>query len=176
MADNRGAITNQNRTSGISLLLREEQEVCDVMNEKEKEGEENSIPRQRKSFSSASSSLSAAWRLPFPAASKLMIPMAKSYVSEGKKLAVNQLSAPLKIPDWSQIYRKKLNMGFWEINDDDDDDDDKMIPPHELIDRRLSTTRIASYSMFEGIGRTLKGRDICKLRNAVLISTGFLEQ
>ncbi|KAH7544394.1 hypothetical protein JRO89_XS15G0159900 [Xanthoceras sorbifolium] len=29
--------------------------------------------------------------------------------------------------------------------------------------------------IFEGVGRTLKGRDLSKVRNAVLTKTGFLE-
>uniref|UniRef100_A0A6P4BKF6 nucleosome-remodeling factor subunit BPTF n=1 Tax=Ziziphus jujuba TaxID=326968 RepID=A0A6P4BKF6_ZIZJJ len=113
-----------------------------------------------------------------------------------------QQSAPVNIPDWSNIYRKKPNKaskngslqdddedygGF--VNDrresddeddcyyDDDDDDgyDEKVPPHEFIARRLARSQISSFSVFEGVGRTLKGRDLSKVRNAVLTKTGFLE-
>ncbi|MED6164588.1 hypothetical protein PIB30_091623 [Stylosanthes scabra] len=115
---------------------------------------------------------------------------------------LHQQSAPVNVPDWSKIYRtnKKQNKNvskfyggdyddYEENNDDDDvnsddeeeeiDDDDgydrKLLPPHEIIARRLARTQISSFSVFEGVGRTLKGRDLSKVRNAVLTKTGFLE-
>ncbi|KAI3716889.1 hypothetical protein L1987_68103 [Smallanthus sonchifolius] len=92
-----------------------------------------------------------------------------------------QSSAPMGIPDWSKIYREKSqgqsqSNGCYDNGDDDHDDDDgKMVPPHEYIARRLARTHITSSSMCEGVGRTLKGRDLSKLRNAILTKTGFLE-
>ncbi|KAL4563041.1 hypothetical protein LXL04_027072 [Taraxacum kok-saghyz] len=99
-----------------------------------------------------------------------------------------QSSAPMGIPDWSKIYMEKSkgpNDGCYEDGayhdhdahdyDDDDDDDGKMVPPHEYIARRLARSHITSSSMCEGVGRTLKGRDLSKLRNAILTKTGFLE-
>lgn len=64
-----------------------------------------------------------------------------------------------------------------KIDDDGDGDGyDEMLPPHEyLARRRLATTQVASFSMCEGIGRTLKGRDLTNLRKAILTKTGFLE-
>ncbi|KAJ8754667.1 hypothetical protein K2173_010758 [Erythroxylum novogranatense] len=64
--------------------------------------------------------------------------------------------------------------------DCDEEDDDyreynSKLPPHELIARRLAKTQISSFSVFEGVGRTLKGRDLSRVRNAVLTKTGFLE-
>ncbi|KAI3732091.1 hypothetical protein L1987_63288 [Smallanthus sonchifolius] len=84
-----------------------------------------------------------------------------------------QSAAPIRIPDWS----KGLNHGCYK----DDYDvsgihgDDEMMPPHEYINRRVARSQIASFSMCEGVGRTLKGRDLSKLRNAILTKTGFLE-
>lgn len=66
-----------------------------------------------------------------------------------------------------------------EDEDEDDDDGDgeygTRLPPHEIIARRLARSQISSFSVFEGVGRTLKGRDLSKVRNSVLIKTGFLE-
>lgn len=69
---------------------------------------------------------------------------------------------------------------FYTYGDDDDDDDDgededDMIPPHEWIARKLARSQISSFSVCEGIGRTLKGRDLSKVRNAILTKTGFIE-
>ncbi|KAK4421341.1 hypothetical protein Salat_2084600 [Sesamum alatum] len=101
-----------------------------------------------------------------------------------------QSSAPVDVPDWSKILKKRSKTNSWndaDHDDDDgggdgvghgktdDDDDDEMVPPHEYLARRLASTQIASFSMCEGVGRTLKGRDLSKLRNAILTKTGFIE-
>ncbi|WCJ20172.1 hypothetical protein M5689_002425 [Euphorbia peplus] len=95
-------------------------------------------------------------------------------------------SAPVNIPDWSKIYGKNRDHdddcgGFgchkvqnFDDQEDDDEDDEELIPPHEWIAKKLSGTQLSS-SVYEGIGRTLKGRDLSKLRNAILTKTGFLE-
>lgn len=115
---------------------------------------------------------------------------------------VQQHSAPVNIPDWSKIYGKKSskNNTFW-VDDEDDgssDDDDgviissgwdrveeeeeedvdggsMMIPPHEWIAKKQARSQISSFSVHEGVGRTLKGRDLKNVRNAILTKTGFLE-
>ena len=68
-----------------------------------------------------------------------------------------------------------------EYNIDDDDDDDELIgrkseiiPPHILVEKRRKTESMA-FSLCFGQGRTLKGRDLTLVRNAVLRMTGFLE-
>ncbi|XP_022716890.1 uncharacterized protein LOC111275669 isoform X2 [Durio zibethinus] len=122
---------------------------------------------------------------------------------------VKQRSAPVNIPDWSKISRKKSKKAssrndLWHDDEDDDDDgghgydddddsgvmngfgeiDDEeedcgeynsKVPPHEILARRLARSQISSFSVFEGVGRKLKGRDLRKVRNAVLTKTGFLE-
>jgi hypothetical protein len=96
-----------------------------------------------------------------------------------------QSSAPLNIPNWSQMVGKeKKNNSHWRrshaIVDDksDDEEDDAMdferIPPHELIARQLAQSEISSFSVYEGVGRTLKGRDLSRVRNAVWTKTGFI--
>lgn len=63
-----------------------------------------------------------------------------------------------------------------EVEDEDDNDNDgNMIPPHEWIARKLARSQISSFSVYEGVGRTLKGRDLSNVRNAILTKTGFLE-
>ncbi|XP_076943945.1 uncharacterized protein LOC143614374 [Bidens hawaiensis] len=70
--------------------------------------------------------------------------------------------------------------GIWDSDDDEDDDghghgDVNMMPPHEWIAQKLARNQISSFSVCEGAGRTLKGRDLSRVRNAVLTKTGFLE-
>ncbi|OIT02475.1 PREDICTED: uncharacterized protein LOC109227181 [Nicotiana attenuata] len=121
-----------------------------------------------------------------------VIPRAKTTAINSHESTVpQQSSAPVNIPDWSKIYNKKkssrfLKNGSWDsdenfvqnivVEDEDCDDfSDGMVPPHEYIARRVARSQIAPFSMCEGIGRTLKGRDLSKLRNAILTKTGFLE-
>ncbi|KAE9591457.1 hypothetical protein Lal_00038685 [Lupinus albus] len=86
-------------------------------------------------------------------------------------------SEPMDIPDWSKIYGKKyLNKGSRDgARNNDNDDDDMSIPPHEWLARKLARNQISSSSVCEGMGRTLKGRDLSKVRNTILTKTGFIE-
>lgn len=144
--------------------------------------------------SSSSSSSSSARRV---STSSRMIPRANSQNLETKM--AQQSSAPMDIPDWSKIYRKKTSKKGSRVDDDDnsdydgvsyndpthhdgddgeddgDGDDDEIVPPHEWIARKLARSQISSFSVCEGIGRTLKGRDLSKVRNTILTKTGFLE-
>lgn len=89
-------------------------------------------------------------------------------------------SLPVGIPDWSKILRDEYRDNRRsDDNDDDDDADDECfdgsvrVPPHEFLARQLARTRIASFSVHEGVGRTLKGRDLSRVRNAIWEKTGF---
>ncbi|PWA41450.1 Senescence regulator [Artemisia annua] len=73
-------------------------------------------------------------------------------------------SLPVDIPDWSKIMRDCDHVKY-----DDDDNEDDWLPPHEYLAR----VRSASFSVHEGVGRTLKGRDLSRLRNAIWKQTGF---
>ena len=139
-----------------------------------------------------SSGSSSAWLLP---TSPRKIPRTNSTtpnsLESDSSNVVQRSSAPMDIPDWSKIYgkrgveegvsNKKLDCGYGDHYGDDDDDDDDgededdMIPPHEWIARKLARSQISSFSVCEGIGRTLKGRDLSKVRNAILTKTGFIE-
>ncbi|KAK9938548.1 hypothetical protein M0R45_015278 [Rubus argutus] len=69
----------------------------------------------------------------------------------------------------------EVGNGGDEDEEEEEDDYDSREPPHEFIARKLARSQISSFSVFEGAGRTLKGRDLSKVRNAVLSKTGFLE-
>ncbi|XP_030543008.1 uncharacterized protein LOC115750021 isoform X3 [Rhodamnia argentea] len=123
-----------------------------------------------------------------------------SSTPEGAARHVQQ-SAPVNIPYWSKLQRQKSKNASnskstrdWDEEDEgessdggameggergeseeDEDEGDCKMPPHELIAMRLARSHISSFSVFEGAGRTLKGRDLSKVRNAVLTRTGFLE-
>ncbi|XP_055804104.1 protein S40-5-like [Solanum dulcamara] len=79
-------------------------------------------------------------------------------------------SAPVNVPDWSKIYRVNSVESLHDSDDGVDDHDSEMVPPHEYIARSRNSN---AHSVFEGVGRTLKGRDLSRVRDAVWSQTGF---
>lgn len=83
-------------------------------------------------------------------------------------------SAPVAVPAWSRATadrrRREAEQEAAE-EDYDEDDDEPVVPPHEMAARRAA----AAASVMEGAGRTLKGRDLRRMRNAVWRTTGFLD-
>lgn len=165
----------------------EEDDVWGFVKESTKDSSASTRIRKSKEYSSGSSS--SAWRIH---SSPRMIPRVLNGPTTLEAQAVQQSSAPVDIPDWSKIYGKSTKIGSWVDDDygngisdgivayaDDEDDEDadgeNMVPPHEWIARKLARSQISSFSVCEGIGRTLKGRDLSKMRNAILTKTGFLE-
>ncbi|XP_044487658.1 mitochondrial distribution and morphology protein 12-like [Mangifera indica] len=175
----------------------EEEDIWAVLKERR---EDSSTPSSKVTNfinSEFESSISVQRRLPSAAR---MIPITtgnggytSSSSNSNNSAGVTKLqSAPVKIPDWSNFngrhhQSKKSSKNVCdddddeeeqeEIDDDDDDDGyDSKAPPHEFIARRQARSQISSFSVFEGVGRTLKGRDLSKVRNAVLTRTGFLEK
>ncbi|KAI3967828.1 hypothetical protein MKX01_011003 [Papaver californicum] len=88
------------------------------------------------------------------------------------KYPYNQ-SAPVNVPVWPNRNHRSGSGGEKVFYDEDDDDGSyaEMLPPHEIVARSHLTT----FSVFEGVGRTLKGRDLRRVRNAVMQKTGFLD-
>ncbi|KAF5198951.1 senescence regulator (Protein of unknown function, DUF584) [Thalictrum thalictroides] len=75
-------------------------------------------------------------------------------------------SAPVNVP-----MRPKRETVESELSDDESDKE--MLPPHEMVARGSSQSD-TTFSVLEGVGRTLKGRDLRQVRNAVWRQTGFV--
>ncbi|KAF3781558.1 hypothetical protein EJ110_NYTH36677 [Nymphaea thermarum] len=82
-------------------------------------------------------------------------------------------SAPVNVPAWPRTKRGSVNVQIFV--DDEDEAEDEMLPPHLLVERASARSHVTTFSVFEGVGRTLKGRDLRRVRNAVFHKTGFLE-
>uniref|UniRef100_A0A0D9ZNQ4 Uncharacterized protein n=1 Tax=Oryza glumipatula TaxID=40148 RepID=A0A0D9ZNQ4_9ORYZ len=83
-------------------------------------------------------------------------------------------SAPVAVPAWPKATdsdRRRRGVQHEALNDEEEDDDELVVPPHEMAARRAA----AAASVMEGAGRTLKGRDLRRVRNAVWRTTGFLD-
>lgn len=79
-------------------------------------------------------------------------------------------SAPVNVPDWSKIYRAD-SIESLQDSEGVDDNEYEMVPPHEYLAREYR--KMAANSVLEGVGRTLKGRDMSRVRDAVWSQTGF---
>lgn len=80
-------------------------------------------------------------------------------------------SAPVNVPDWHKILRVD---SVESLHDADEDQESEMVPPHEYLAREYAASRkMAATSVLEGVGRTLKGRDMSRVRDAVWSRTGF---
>ncbi|MCL7050520.1 hypothetical protein MKW94_016967 [Papaver nudicaule] len=88
-------------------------------------------------------------------------------------------SCPVNVPDWAKILRQEHRREQVYADDYDESDDEegnkRITPPHEFLAKQFARTRVsaASFSVHEGIGRTLKGRDLSRVRNAIWEKTGF---
>ncbi|KAL3752306.1 hypothetical protein ACJRO7_013026 [Eucalyptus globulus] len=137
----------------------------------------------RKASVSPSSSLAAA-AAAAPISSSRMIPAIPRPPQDRFPLASFSLaekyhqSAPVNVP----VLMARRQREFVEVEDENVDvedekdfDGEEMLPPHEIVARRLSRSQSVACSVVEGAGRTLKGRDLRQVRNAVWRQTGFLD-
>ncbi|KAL2473396.1 hypothetical protein Fot_49138 [Forsythia ovata] len=92
-------------------------------------------------------------------------------VAESPRGPYMATSAPVNVPDWSKIYRVDSVESMHESDDGMDVGESEMFPPHEYLARVYAGSR--NNSVFEGVGRTLKGRDLSRVRDAVWSQTGF---
>ncbi|GMN39434.1 hypothetical protein TIFTF001_008668 [Ficus carica] len=70
-------------------------------------------------------------------------------------------SAPMNVPVPAKAMAKRRNFEVFDpVADDDDEEDDKVFPPHEIVARGSGVSPTTTFSVLEGVGRTLKGRDL----------------
>ncbi|CAK9232311.1 unnamed protein product [Sphagnum troendelagicum] len=99
-------------------------------------------------------------------------------LTKATKSSMMHQSAPVNVPDWSKILGAHKKSVAWvddTVEEGKDDAQEKMLPPHELLAREYAKSQATTFSVFEGAGRTLKGRDLSQVRTAVLRQTGFLD-
>ncbi|EOY08326.1 Uncharacterized protein TCM_022665 isoform 1 [Theobroma cacao] len=86
-----------------------------------------------------------------------------------------QQSAPVNVPLLSMAVARERNKKFLEVDYYDEDGEQEMLPPHEIVARGSGVSPKTTFSVLEGVGRTLKGRDLRQVRNAIWRKTGFLD-
>lgn len=133
---------------------------------------------QRKTFSPSSSSAAASPSSPSSSARMIpVIPMPKADFSmsvPGGK--IYRQSAPMNVPIMPPRARRGWEEPDGDLRGAEDIEEEEMLPPHEIVARAASKeSPLTTFSMLEGVGRTLKGRDLRRVRNAVWRQTGFLD-
>ncbi|KAF2577990.1 hypothetical protein F2Q68_00002997, partial [Brassica cretica] len=83
-------------------------------------------------------------------------------------------SAPLQVP-LAMRSRHKKEFKLTDAVVEEEEDEGERLPPHEIVARSLAQSSLLSCSVLEGAGRTLKGRDLRQVRNAVFRRTGFID-
>ncbi|KAK7257613.1 hypothetical protein RIF29_31699 [Crotalaria pallida] len=126
------------------------------------------------SSSTASSSSSSSRLIPRPP-SQERISSATTTSSSSAKF--HPQSAPVNVPVLSEAMMKarRRQREFDDIDDVEDEEEEEMLPPHEIVARNSAQTPMLACSVLEGVGRTLKGRDLRRVRNAVWRQIGFLD-
>ncbi|XP_031256838.1 uncharacterized protein LOC116114835 [Pistacia vera] len=85
---------------------------------------------------------------------------------KNKKVTSNSVPVNINIPD--NIYH------FVDTDEFEEEyEDGEITPPHVIVGRRIPGKM--AFSVCTGNGRTLKGRDLSRVRNSILRMTGFLE-
>ena len=130
------------------------------------EGILDALPERRRSPPQSSSSTSSSPASP-AAAPPRMIPA----VPRPAPAPYMPQSLPVNVPV-AQLRKPPVVTVMGEA----EDEDDEMLPPHEMVARaRARESPMTTFSVLEGAGRTLKGRDLRQVRNAVWRKTGFLD-
>ncbi|CAN6299456.1 unnamed protein product [Urochloa humidicola] len=151
-------------------------------------GAAGTLLRRKATIAAAAAAASASSAMPSrspPSASRAIPVVPRARDPELPSAAPYHQSAPVQVPvppPWSR--GRKWDDVAGGLGDGDDDEelfsgDAAMLPPHEMVARASAGGGYGApgkpSSMLEGVGRTLKGRDLRRVRDAVLRQTGFLD-
>ncbi|CAN6283191.1 unnamed protein product [Urochloa humidicola] len=152
-------------------------------------GAAGTLLRRKATIAAAAAAASASSATPSrspPSASRAIPVAPRARDPELQPAAPYHQSAPVQVPvpqPWSRGRKWDDLAGGLGGGDDDEGElfsgDAAMLPPHEMVARASAGGGYGApgkpSSMLEGVGRTLKGRDLRRVRDAVLRQTGFLD-
>ena len=135
----------------------------------------NHVFHHKPAASSSPSSSSARTIPSAPKPPQERLPYTASFIAGGNF----PQSAPVQVPlaSSAMMNRHKKEFKLTDVVDEDEEEEEEgeMLPPHEIVARSLAQSSLLSCSVLEGAGRTLKGRDLRQVRNAVFRRTGFID-
>ncbi|KAK1326192.1 hypothetical protein QJS10_CPA01g00899 [Acorus calamus] len=78
----------------------------------------------------------------------------------------------MRVPEWTRFNPVDSVESTQDFMNQDQDEG--VVPPHEYAAREYAKSGgLVATSVLEGAGRTLKGRDMSRVRDAVWSQTGF---
>ncbi|KAM7251657.1 hypothetical protein ACFE04_023540 [Oxalis oulophora] len=106
---------------------------------------------------------------------KQQYPCSKQVVEEKSMFTNNQTNTavPRKLPNAAKMIPRNNSFGLPGFGGGDSSI--SSCDESKPIKQQSAPIKIVDWSKVYGAGRTLKGRDLSKVRNAVLLKTGFLE-
>ncbi|XP_015620561.1 protein S40-7 isoform X1 [Oryza sativa Japonica Group] len=132
------------------------------------EGILDALPERRSPFSPPPSSSSNSSTTASPAAAAAAPPRLIPTIPRPAAALAPHIpqSAPVNVP--VAQFRRLSVEALMDKAEDDDDDDEEMLPPHEMVARaRARDSPMTTFSVLEGAGRTLKGRDLRQCSHGV---------
>ncbi|KAH7287289.1 hypothetical protein KP509_32G048700 [Ceratopteris richardii] len=87
-------------------------------------------------------------------------------------------SAPVNVPNWSKALHKErsIDRKIDSIQESSEEEaEEERLPPHVILAKEYENSGRMTSSVCEGQGRTLKGRDMRRVRNAVWQQIGFVD-
>ncbi|KAI3450725.1 hypothetical protein Pfo_007390 [Paulownia fortunei] len=128
-----------------------------------------------KASASASLSSSSSTSPATSTSSRIMIP--RPPPPQTDRLRFHHQSAPVNVPVMpAALQRRARELDDVVSDGEEEEEEDKngvILPPHEVVAARHSP--MLACSVLEGVGRTLKGRDLRQVRNAIWRKTGFID-
>ncbi|KAK6163571.1 hypothetical protein DH2020_000435 [Rehmannia glutinosa] len=93
---------------------------------------------------------------------------------QAERVRFHPQSAPVNIPVMPAALQRRARELEDAVSDGEEEDKNSVkLPPHEVVAARHSP--MLACSVMEGAGRTLKGRDLRQVRNAIWRKTGFID-
>ncbi|XP_057781990.1 protein S40-7-like [Salvia miltiorrhiza] len=174
--------SSPNRTRGVHNHTRNQYGILAALNDnlKTRSGSDNRPVFNHKasapvSLSSSSSSTSPA----ASSSSRMMIPRKPPPPPPVERMRLRHQSAPVNVPVIPAAMRRRARDLEEVLSEEEEEGEEAarsngvMLPPHEVVAARNSP--MLANSVLEGAGRTLKGRDLRQVRNAIWRKTGFLD-
>ncbi|KAK6138483.1 hypothetical protein DH2020_027803 [Rehmannia glutinosa] len=90
------------------------------------------------------------------------------------RMRLRHQSAPINVPVIpAAMMRRERELEDIVSEEEEEEEGAVRLPPHEVVAARDSP--LLACSVLEGAGRTLKGRDLRQVRNAIWRKTGFID-
>ncbi|KAI3461280.1 hypothetical protein Pfo_017943 [Paulownia fortunei] len=90
------------------------------------------------------------------------------------RMRLQHQSAPVNVPVMpAALMRRARDLEDVVSEEEEEEENGVILPPHEVVAARHSP--MLACSVLEGAGRTLKGRDLRQVRNAIWRKTGFID-